>query len=468
MSGFADTDDLPPGVFEPDRVVRRLTDVFPQPRRYCVGFSGGVDSTVLLHILARSREALPAPLIALHVDHGLQPATGAWRRHCATVCDDLGIPLTESVVDARPAPGESPEAAARRARYAAFDRCLGQDDLLLTAHQLDDQAETLLLQLLRGAGIDGLAAMPAAAPRNGYWHARPLLGWSRRALVAWAKAAGLRWIEDPSNHQTVADRNFLRNRVFPLLGERWPAVAQVFSRSASHCADAARALRDQAAQDMAPLLHHSGLKLSLDGLRELDASRQRRVVRDWLRQAGIEMPGRRRLVEALQQFLHAGPDRQPMLGGRGWSIRRYRDHLWLVGEIVQPESGERVDWDGAPLDLGPGRGRLMRRLGEGGIDPGRWPNGLVQLGFNLRSIRCTPAGRTGGRSFKSLVQEAGIPPWQRPQLPLLFIDGRLAAIAGVCVAADFAAPPGRNGWVIGWEPCARHAFPHPRSLKESR
>jgi tRNA(Ile)-lysidine synthase len=211
--------------FEPQLLLEQLNDRFPRPARYWVAFSGGLDSTVLLHVLASARGDLRAPLSAIHIDHALQAGSTDWVRHCREQCGQLDVPLHTMLVDAAAPPGESPEAAARNARYTAIAAALGPRAMLLTAHHLDDQAETLLLQLLRGAGVEGLAAMPSIRAWHGGWHARPLLAWRRDALHAWATAKQLGWIQDPSNAQTAAYRNYLRHQIVPLLRARWPASA---------------------------------------------------------------------------------------------------------------------------------------------------------------------------------------------------------------------------------------------------
>jgi tRNA(Ile)-lysidine synthase len=207
VSSLADSTRSRQATLDPGKLFQRLRDGYPCANTCWVAFSGGMDSTVLLTALVEGRVDLPFPLKAVHVDHGLQPASSDWSAHCADVCHSLGIPLSCLRVDARPRRGESPEAAARAARYAAMEKLMGDGDLLLTAHHRDDQAETVLLQLLRAAGVAGLAAMPALKRFGAGWHGRPLLDLPRSALQRWAEAHSLKWIEDPSNALIDADRN---------------------------------------------------------------------------------------------------------------------------------------------------------------------------------------------------------------------------------------------------------------------
>jgi tRNA(Ile)-lysidine synthase len=436
----------------PGWLLERLHDDFPLPSRYLVAYSGGLDSTVLLELLQRLRDRLPAPLAAVHVDHGLSPRAGQWAAHCRAVCAGYDIPLTTIAVQARAAAGESPEAAARRARYGALGGILTDGAMLLTAHHRDDQAETLLLQLLRGAGVDGLAAMPALRRWQRGWHARPLLPFPRAALRTWADAQGLRWVEDPSNGLQDADRNYLRHAVMPLLEARWPAAGASVARSAALCAEAAATLEHGVRTQLDAALGDDRDRLRLAALRPLPDVEQRRLLRLWLKSRGIAMPSERRLREALRQLLTARDDAGVAVPLAGRVLRRYRGAAWLTAPATADVPVAPIDWDGEPFSPGAGLGLLTRRLGPGGIDPRRWQRGRVQLGYRVPGWRCRPAGRSGTRSFKALVQERGIPPWQRRLLPSVLIDGEIASLANCCVCSPFAAAAGEPGWLVEWRP----------------
>lgn len=436
------------GALDPDSLLEVLSGRLPQPAGYWVGFSGGLDSAVLLHVLASLRGRLPAPLLAIHVDHSLQPGSRDWAAHCRSECERLGVPLTSLVVDATPGHGESPEAAARAARYAAIAEMLGPRSMLLTAHHLDDQAETLLLQLLRGAGVDGMAAMPVVREWNSGWHARPLLGLRRPVLRAWALANGIRWIEDPSNACSEADRNYLRHHIMPGLVSRWPAAVENMARSAAHCADAAELIQVQAQQDLLAALNDDGLRL--DVLRDLPRVRAGNVLRRWLRKRGASPLPFRRLDDALGQLCRARSDAAVKITWDGAEIRRYRDRVWLVKAAVAVADTRPIDWSGDDMMLGPGLGVVRRRLAPGGIDTDLWARGRVQIGYRHAGLRCRPAGRDGSRSFKKIAQEFGILPWVRDRVPVVLIDGRPAAIANCCVCEPFAAAHGEAGWVVQW------------------
>ena len=439
-------------MLEPDRVLGLLNDQFPVPDRYWIGYSGGVDSTVLLHLLAALRDRLPAPLAAIHIDHGLQAASADWAQHCRAVCGRLNVPLTVLAVDAVAQRGDSPEAAARAARYAAIAGTVGVREMLLTAHHRDDQAETLLLQLLRGAGVEGLAAMPTVREWQRGWHARPLLGVRRSAIRAWALANRLQWIDDPSNAETHADRNYLRQRVMPALLSRWPAAVEGMVRSAAHCGAAAEAIHHQSKLALRAALSADGRRLRVDVLRDMPAAEAAYLLRLWIRRQALPALSARRLDDALDQLCHARPDADVRIGWEGVELRRFRDQVWLVPARLPEPPTERVDWLGEEFSLGAGRGRVSRRLAPGGIDPQRWSQGRVQITYRDVGRRYQPAGRAGSRPFKKLAQECGIPPWWRGLTPVVLIDDQPAAIANCCVCEPFAATAGESGWVIEWTP----------------
>lgn len=443
---------LSPALFAP------LLNDHPQLRHLIVAYSGGLDSHGLLHLLATDRAARPErTLAACYVDHGLHPASAIWGEHCARICRTLAVPLRVLKVDARPLSGESPEAAARRVRYAALAAELKSDTGLLTAHHRDDQAETLLLQLLRGAGPHGLAAMPAAARLGQGWLLRPLLEVGRADLLAYARTHQLPWIEDASNTDSAFDRNYLRHHILPLLAERWPAAHRNLARSARWCAETADWLNAEAATDLSGIGAERVDALRLPPLCELSDIRQRNVVRFWLRRLGLPVPDHRQLRHLLHDMLAAGRDRQPYVRWPGGEARRYRDRLYAMPPMPPHDARQTFSWracgDGwPPLEL-PGVGRLrMRAALSQGLRAEIWRDGPLLVRFRIGGERFQPVGRGHSQELKKLLQEASIPPWERDRLPLLYRDRSLLAVVGLSVAADQAARPGETGWQPVLEP----------------
>ena len=430
-----------------------LLAAHPEVHHLVVGYSGGLDSHALLHLLATHRASWPERrLAAIYVDHGLQAASASWGEHCARICRELDVPFQALKIHARHAPGESPEAAARRARYAALAVELRPDAALLTAHHRDDQAETLLLQLLRGAGPHGLAAMPTASRLGQGWLFRPFLEVDRAELLAYAQAHELRWIEDASNEDTRFDRNYLRHRILPLLRDRWPAAPRALARSAQWCAETAAWLDEEADADLTCIVAHRSDGLSIPALRELSEVRQRNVLRRWLRRLGLPVPEARQLRQILHDALSAGRDRQPCIHWPGGEVRRYREALYAMPPLALHDAQRSWVWrrnaNGyPPLEL-PGLGQLRLQATVGaGLRAERLAGATLTVGFRRGGERFRPAGRHHGQELKKLLQDAGIPPWERDRLPLLYRDQTLLAVVGLGAAAIAAATPGEPGFL---------------------
>ncbi|MCP4042785.1 MAG: tRNA lysidine(34) synthetase TilS, partial [Gammaproteobacteria bacterium] len=273
-------------VIEPESILKSLLG-FPGTGRYWVAYSGGLDSHVLLHLMASLRNRLEeGELRAVHVNHGLLPEALEWEVHCQQVCRELEIPCEILRVKAGPAGGEGPEAAARQARYTAIGKLMARDDVILTAHHQDDQAETLLLHLVRGSGPHGLAAMPSVRRFLPGWLGRPLLGYPRAALRLYGESHLLDWIDDPSNREDRYERNFLRNEILPAMKIRRPDLIGVLSRVASHQAEAICLMDELAKIDHAAVLGPAKDRLRVSGLRLLSPERRRNVIRYWIRGLG--------------------------------------------------------------------------------------------------------------------------------------------------------------------------------------
>lgn len=425
-----------------------LLAAHPDHDRLLLAYSGGLDSQVLLHRLATG-PALTAgrELLAVHVHHGLYPHADDWVLFCERCCAALDVAFRVLHVDARPRPGESPEGAARRARYAALREQMDDRTALLTAHHRADQAETVLLALLRGAGPRGLAAMPAARAFPPGVLLRPLLDCERAALRDYAARHSLDWIDDPANVDPAFDRNYLRGDVLPLLRARWPAVERCLARSARHCAEAAELLEQLAEQDLVRV-GSAGDTLSVERLRDLAPARQRNLLRFWLRRLELTTPDERRLQVVLDEVLTAGRDRRPCVHWPGGELRRHRGRLYAMVPLpALPAADTELDWNGCmPLTLPDGSRLILHATNA--PEPLRGP---YTVRFRRGGERFHPAGRVHGQTLKKLLQAAGIPPWWRERLPLLYRDERLIAVPGLGVAADLAGAAARVGWDLEWQ-----------------
>jgi tRNA(Ile)-lysidine synthase len=428
-------------------ILRETLARHPPSSRYWIAYSGGLDSTVLLQLCIELKQQQRAPeFAAVHVHHGLQPAAEAWAEHSRNICQVHGVPFRLLRVDARPQPGQSREEAARAARYQALRSILADGETLLTAQHKDDQAETLLLQLLRGAGLAGLAAMPERTAFGPGFLLRPLLAFTRRQLREYAEAHRLEWMEDPSNRDVSYDRNFIRHRIMPLLAERWPAAGETLSRAARHCAEAQETLAALARDLCRTATNPEHGTLRVDRLLGFSESDRRLVLREWLRGRGLRSPSARVLDRILHEGLGAGPDRNPVIRWKEGEIRRYRNELYLRPPARAFDAAAVVPWDGkAPLRLPDGNGELAAELIEGpGIAPEAWRRGEITVRYRQGGETCRPLGRQGSHELKKLFQEAGVPPWIRERTPLIYIDGRLAAAGSWWICETFAGTPGRN------------------------
>lgn len=414
------------------------------PGPVLVAFSGGLDSTVLLHALAQAPAIRAHGLRAMHVHHGLQAPADDWAAHCARFCESVGVPLSIARVDVARDSGDGLEAAARKARYDAFETALAAGEVLATAHHRDDQAETFLLRALRGSGPDGLAAMRPWRKFAAGRHWRPLLETPRDDLLAYAQKNDLSWLDDPSNEDTRHDRNFLRQRILPLLRERWPQADAAFARSSVLNADAVELLDQEDALALATARSVDPQALSASALLELTAPRRARVLRRWIEALGFPpLPGAG-IVQIESDLLWARADARARFVWRDVVIERWRD-LIHVQRLREPlPTGWSTEWNGSePLPL-PGGDRLELEGADAFVSPFR-------VSARRGGERILLPGRMHSHALKNVLQELGVPPWEREALPLVHDRaGALAAVADFAYSADFDAWLREQGARLRW------------------
>ena len=427
----------------------------PAGESVAVALSGGRDSVALLDALCRVAPARGHGLSALHVHHGLSAHADAWQRHCVALCAERGVPLTVRAIAVPRAPQTSLEAEARRLRYAALaDAAVATDvRFVALAHHRDDQAETLLLQLLRGAGPHGLAGMPAAhADARGVTFVRPLLGVSRAAIDAYACAARLAWIDDESNAQHRHRRNAVRHVVMPALAQVFPQPSRTLARAALHQADAAQLADDLALIDAADAVTagaESGATLGQAALAALPPHRARNLLRWFLRQRGLPAPPTARLAEMLRQFAGARADAGVTLAHAGIELGVYRGRI-VVHAHAPPAFDVR--WCGeAELALPHGRIAFAQARGAG-IALARLAGTTLRVRSRAGGERLQIAANRPRRALSALLQDAGVPPWERRALPLVWCGETLAAAPGVGVDVAMAPPPDEAGVTVTWHP----------------
>lgn len=473
--------------------VKNFFQQYGPARTYWIAYSGGLDSRVLLQLCAMVRMELSISLRAVHINHGLSPNAAQWSAQCAKDCGDLQIDFQQRTIDAKHAVGESPEETARQGRYAVLAELLQPHDVLLTAHQQDDQAETVLLQLFRGAGPKGLAAMSKIKVFAKGFHARPLLNFTREDLKHFAEANQLQWIEDESNLNTGYTRNFLRHDIMPLLKKRWPNMSNTLSRSAENCAEMVAVVEEVAVADLRelgglrqisaqdpslyvcsekmipvfpssaideqkspvsnhPCVHKGYLPpllsaqqlfsyeklvqtsgqhtLSIKKLLQLTPARQRQALRTWFSLLEFPVPSAIKLKQMQQDFLHAREDKYPHIQWKNVELRRYHDELYLMKSLPEHDPTQLFHWNlQRPLTL-PNIGVLSVNQNTSHLKE-------VIVRFRQGGEVCQLRGRTHHHELKKLLQIWNIPPWERDRVPLIYLDDRLIAVVGYFLDETF-------------------------------
>lgn len=398
-----------------------------------VGFSGGLDSTVLLHALAQLR--LPVQLRALHINHQISPNANRWQSQCADFCAQVSIPFFAekvSVVNT----GKGIEDAARAARYSVFEKNIARDNYLLTAHHANDQAETLLLRLMRGTGPRGLAAMAAVRALGEGWLARPLLYFTRAELAAYALTHQLTWVDDESNLDDDYDRNFLRNQVMPLLHSRWPEFKRKWQQTAELCAQQEGVMEEIAREDLlraAPLVERIGQSIELNVLVGLSPARKQNVLRYWLRLNNHTTPEQLHWLQIEQQIFAGRDDAQPRVAWGNVALQTYRERLYAL-PLQMPELELRMQLSDAQV-----KPRLKVDLPD------------LRIGYRSGGERCKPVGRGHSQTLKKLLQEYQLEPWLRDRVPLVFSGDNLVAVGDLWVCADFVAAENEAGYSLIWQ-----------------
>ena len=415
----------------PEGFAQTLTSLTSR-KKFLIAFSGGLDSHVLLHLMASIREIADIEIRAIYVNHGLQKEADSWARHCREICASLFVQFGTVALGLQNKKGESLEALARNARYLALSESLQTDEVLLTAQHKNDQAETLLLQLFRGAGVDGLASMPYCSKFGRGQHIRPLLDYSRQDLQDYVDVHQLHFIEDPSNQDQRFDRNFLRQSIMPQLEKRWQGISKVLSRAAQHQAEAKELLDDFAAQDLQALQTSDKNQLRISKLLKLSDRRQKLVLRYWIKQQGFLQPSTKKFKRLFEDVICARVDATPILSWfsaeKNVEIRRYQDTLYIMDALPVHDRSRVIPWD------------MKQPLNLPEIDVTLYPEGVKDLLPNTKGA-VTVRFRQGGEkiyspkqgkhiSLKKLFQGSDIPPWWRSRVPLIYKGEQLIFVLG--------------------------------------
>jgi len=414
-------------------------------KRVWIAYSGGVDSHVLLHLLAHSDHPQLKNLAAIHVDHGLNNDSAVWAQHCADTAADLNVDFVSLTADVRNIESLGVEAAAREARYQALQKALTEDDILLTAQHQQDQAETLLLQLFRGAGPKGLSAMASHFNLGETETFRPLLHVSQSDILLYAQSHKLQWIDDPSNVETRWNRNYIRHKLWPDILERWPSAAKTISRSAEHCAETSELLDALAEQDFADLgLDTSTSSLPIDALLALSPARCRNLLRHFFLWKKLPLPSTVNLQGIIDEVCLAKQDSNPMVSWSGVEIRRYQNQLYFMSPLIHHDN-ENIIKLNSFQDVNLMDGRVVEWVRTEGRGLKLPVSAEITIRFRQGGEQIKPQGSAHHKSLKHLFQQWCIPPWQRDRIPLIFCDDKLVAVVGYCIDEVYSASNGVQG-----------------------
>jgi len=420
-------------MFNITALAARITK-FTNKTKFLIAYSGGMDSHVLLHTMHEIRATNPLIIIrAIHIHHGLSENADSWLTHCAKICSALDINLTVKFVTipfTKKNHKHNVEALAREARYEEFAKTITEDEVLLTAHHLDDQAETVLLQLFRGCGPKGLSAMPIHKGLAQGSLLRPLLEFSRKELFKYAQQNQLSWIEDESNEHIGYDRNFIRHQLMPVISQRWSNILKTLVRSAKHCASTIEVLDTFVHKDYLYVKGINNDTLSISKILTFDLPRQNSVIRYWLQKLKLPMPSSIKLQHIITDVLHCRHDAQPIVHWQNVEIRRYRDDLYAINSFKIPPVNLILPWDiSANLELPHNLGMLTLELLKSHHISNYAKN--ITVRFRYPGAKYKVKGRSGTHSLTKLFQEKGIPPWQRNYTPLIFQGEELIDIVSI-------------------------------------
>lgn len=414
-----------------------------------VAYSGGMDSHVLLHFLATHREQFPQKIQVVHVDHQLQSQSAEWAEYCRQVAASLQMPFHCLKVTVTDIHQSGLESAARTARYQAINNLINDDGVLLTGQHLQDQAETVMLQLLRGAGNLGLSAMKAVSQWQNMQIVRPFLTVSREVLLEYATANQLTWLDDPSNQNTEINRNFLRHQIWPLLLHRWPAINRNLARSANNLQES-QILLDEIAQDDLNSVEANSTdgSLNITKLLMLSEPRQRNVLRFFIKQLNMALPSRTNLQRILTEVCQAAIDSQPQVSWNQYIARRHQNTLYISTLTQHPLNVLSVNliYDQQPILLDAEHQLVWKALKGQGIRAELFRSGLA-LKFRQGGEKIQLSGKSHHQSLKKLFQEWQIPVWQRDSIPLVFASQQLVAIVGYACAETAKPLFDETGWL---------------------
>ncbi|MBL1142359.1 MAG: tRNA lysidine(34) synthetase TilS [Proteobacteria bacterium] len=421
---------------------------FSNTKKFWIAYSGGMDSSVLLHLFYSNKDKIRQNINVVYVHHGLQEEADDWAQFCKEQCQYYGFSFIKLQITEGCPKGESVEAWAREKRYALISEVMNNNDVLFTAHHQDDQVETFFLQALRGAGPRGLASMPEIRKKSNTLLVRPLLNYSRNDLKEYAAVNKINWQEDKSNSNHRYDRNYFRHQLAPVIEERWPAYRETISRLIDNQNECRLLLNELAAEDLERAMHKNSLKL--DVVKTLSVTRQKNLIFFWLQELNLKTPGSRNINKIISDIINSAPDKSPCVNWEDVEVRRYRNSLYAAKVLEEFEANIEYKWN--PEEVLNISGETLSTIsGKGkGISKDKIKNAELVIRFRQGGEKIKPDGFSHTKTVKQLFQERSVLPWLRDRIPLIYIDDKLIAIPGFCIDERYLAAQDDQSWDIVW------------------
>jgi tRNA(Ile)-lysidine synthase len=423
---------------------------FSSTKKFWVACSGGLDSCVLLHLFYSFKNNIKQTIEVVYVNHGLQEESEKWGQFCKELCQQYELVFTEIVINEKCPKGKSIEEWAREKRYSLIVNMMKKNDVLFTAHHQDDQVETFFLQAFRGAGPRGLSSMPSIKSHDHIFLCRPLLDFTRAEIEGYAKENNLTWQVDSSNSDIRYDRNFLRQKVLPVIEERWPSYRKTINRLILNQQEFRSLIDDVACGDMKLVSHKDTMCLNVKALKQLSIERQKNLICFWLSEQGFSLPGSKNVIQILSDIVDSREDKSPCVDWKSVEIRRYKNLLYALEKIEGKKLNVELEW--SPEDtLSILNETLIAKSQDGkGISKSKTKDARFIIRYRQGGEKINPDKHGHTKTVKQLFQENAVLPWLRDQIPLIYIDEKLAVIPGFCIDNKYAAEENEPSWNIEW------------------
>lgn len=427
-----------------------LTNKCPPPPKYWLACSGGLDSCVLLHLFFLNKKRIKQDIGVIYVNHKLQKESKSWGSFCEKLCEIYNIDFLSLEITSLCPSKKSIEEWARDERYRLIKEQLVDNDILLTAHHLDDQVETFFLQALRGSGINGLSCMPYIKPFGSSYHVRPLLNFSRKELLQYAKTYSLDWCEDSSNLDVRFNRNYIRKLILPNIESRWPSYRKTISRLIGHQQELKLLLDEVAKEDINKTCDTKSMGIDISLIRKLSLPRKKNLIMLWIKQQKFKLPSSTHLARIISDIIDSSADKNPYVNWNGVEIRRYKNTMYAIEPFTTNSINKIYKWDlNKPLKLQSGLLEASSVKG-GGLIKKSIIGSIVEVRYRKGGERIRPQNQNITKKVKKIFQEKNVLPWCRDKFPLIYINNKLAAIPGVCISEDFYANHNDDAWHIKW------------------